>query len=109
MDVPPSCPPVQPVLPISHQPKQNQAEGVTAKIKVNPTEVRQEMDLPTFSYFSLICQFLHNFAGQQFFQLLKPEDTVDGLMNTTPAFLPAADRGWRLLAGRRSPALHHAL
>ena len=28
--------------------RQNQAEGGTAKIKVNPTEVRQEMDLPVF-------------------------------------------------------------
>ena len=38
--VPPSCPAAQPVLPISHQPRQNQAEGGTAKIQVNPTEVR---------------------------------------------------------------------
>ena len=45
-DVPPSCPAAQPVLPISHQPWQNQAEGGTAKIKVNPTEVRQEMSRP---------------------------------------------------------------
>ena len=45
-DVPPPCPPAQPVLPISHQPRQNQAEGGTAKIKVNPTQVRQEMGLP---------------------------------------------------------------
>ena len=45
-DVPPSCPGAQPVLPISHQPRQNQAEGGTAKIKVNPTQVRQEMCHP---------------------------------------------------------------
>ena len=45
-DIPPSCPAAQPVLPISHQPRQNQAEGGTAKIKVNPTQVRQEMGLP---------------------------------------------------------------
>ena len=45
-DVPPSCPAAQPVLPISHQPRQNQAEGGTAKIKVNPTQVRQEMGHP---------------------------------------------------------------
>ena len=32
--------------PISHQPRQNQAEGGTAKIKVNPTKVRQEMGHP---------------------------------------------------------------
>ena len=36
----------QPVLPISHQPGQNQAEGGTEKIKVNPTEVCQEMCHP---------------------------------------------------------------
>ena len=45
-DVPPSCPAAQPVLPISNQPNQNQAEGGTAKIKVNPTQVRQEMCHP---------------------------------------------------------------
>ena len=45
-DVPPSCPAAQPVLPIFHQPRQNQAEGGTDKIKVNPTEVRQEMGHP---------------------------------------------------------------
>ena len=45
-DVPPPCPPAQPVLPISHQPRQNQAEGGTSKIKVNPTQVRQEMGHP---------------------------------------------------------------
>ena len=38
-DVPPSCSSVQQVLPLSHQPRQNQAEGVKAKIKVNPTQV----------------------------------------------------------------------
>ena len=36
-DVPPSCPPAQPLLPISHQPMQNQAEGGPAKIKVSLT------------------------------------------------------------------------
>ena len=45
-DVPPSCPSAQPFLPISHQPRQNRAEGETDKIKVNPTQVRQEMGLP---------------------------------------------------------------
>ena len=45
-DVPPSCPAAQPVLPISHKPRQNQAEGGTAKIKVNPTQVHQEMCYP---------------------------------------------------------------
>ena len=45
-DVPPSCPAAQPVLTISHQSGQNQAEGGTANIKVNPTQVRQEMGLP---------------------------------------------------------------
>ena len=29
-----------------HQPRQNQAEDGTAKIKVNPTQGRQEMGLP---------------------------------------------------------------
>ena len=45
-DVPLSCPSAQPVLPTSHQPKQNQAEGETAKIKVNPTQLSEQMDIP---------------------------------------------------------------
>ena len=45
-DVPPSCPAAQPVLPISHQPRQNQAKAETAKIKVKPNKVRQEMGHP---------------------------------------------------------------
>ena len=53
--VPPSCPAAQPVLPISHQPRQNQAEGGTAKNKVNPTEVRQEMDHPVLYKGTLPC------------------------------------------------------
>ena len=39
LGVPPSCTTTQPVLPTSYQPKQSQAEGGTAKIKVNPTQV----------------------------------------------------------------------
>ena len=37
------CPGVQPVLPISHQPKQNQAEGGIAQIKTNPTQISEWM------------------------------------------------------------------
>ena len=39
-------PAAQPVLPISHHSRQNQAEDGIAKIKVNPNEVRQEIGLP---------------------------------------------------------------
>ena len=53
-DVPPSCPGAQPVLPISHQPRQNQAERGTAKIKVNPTQVRQEMCHPVDAFSILL-------------------------------------------------------
>ena len=58
-DVPPSCPGAQPVLPISHQPRQNQAEGGTAKIKVNPTQVRQEMCHPVHGRKNsvILCRF----------------------------------------------------
>ena len=45
-DVPPSCPSAQPLLPTSHQPRQNQAEGGTAKIIVNPTQLSEQMPLP---------------------------------------------------------------
>ena len=42
-DVPPTCALAQPVLPIPYQPKQNQAEGGTTKIKVNPTRLSDQM------------------------------------------------------------------
>ena len=43
-DVPPSFPAAQ---PISHQPKQNQVEGGTARIKVHPTQtISEHMPLP---------------------------------------------------------------
>ena len=45
-NVPPSCPLAQPVVPISHQPKQNHADGGTAQIKVNPTQVYEQMGHP---------------------------------------------------------------
>ena len=45
-DVPPYCPLAQPVLPISHQPKPNQADGGTAQIKFNPTRLSGQMDHP---------------------------------------------------------------
>ena len=43
-DVPPSCPSAHPVLPISHQPKQNQAEGGTAYIKSSTTQLAIQVD-----------------------------------------------------------------
>ena len=48
-DVPPSCPVAQPLLPNSHQPKQNWADSGTVKIQVNPTQIRQEMSHPVFT------------------------------------------------------------
>ena len=45
-DVPLSCPAAQQILIISHQSKQNQAESVTAKIKVNPTQLSEQKDHP---------------------------------------------------------------
>ena len=38
-DVLPSCPAGKPLLPISHQPRQNQADGGTARIKVKSTQL----------------------------------------------------------------------
>ena len=40
--LPPSWPPAQPLLPNFHQLRQNWADSVTLKIKVNPTEVRDQ-------------------------------------------------------------------
>ena len=45
-DFPPSCSLSHPVLPISHQPKQNLADGGTISIKANPTKVREVMAHP---------------------------------------------------------------
>ena len=57
-DVPQPCPAAQPDLPIYHQPRQNQAKGGTAKIKVNPTDVRQEMVLPVASVPNILTRVL---------------------------------------------------
>ena len=43
-DVSPSCQAAQPFLPKSHLPKPKQTDGGTAKIKVNPTKVRELME-----------------------------------------------------------------
>ena len=39
LDLPPSCPVDQPILPNSHLPKLNWAENETPTIHVNPTKV----------------------------------------------------------------------
>ena len=38
LGVPPSCPAAEPLLPNSHQPRQNWADGGTLKIEVNRTQ-----------------------------------------------------------------------
>ena len=53
LGVPPSCPLVQPVLPISHQPNLNLAEGGTGKIKVNPTQLSDQRAHPVSLSFSV--------------------------------------------------------
>ena len=52
-NVPLFGPAAQPLLPISHQPKQNQAEGGTKKIKVNPTQLSDQMDYPVLQVVGL--------------------------------------------------------
>ena len=42
--------PAQPILPTSYQPKPQQAEGGTAKIKVNPTQLSDQMCHPVESH-----------------------------------------------------------
>ena len=49
-NVPPFGPAAQPLLPISHQPKQNKAEDGTNKIEVNPTQLSDQMDHPVQSH-----------------------------------------------------------
>ena len=46
----PSCPAALPILPFSHQPKQGQADSGIAKIKVNPTQVRDLLCHPVGLY-----------------------------------------------------------
>ena len=43
--VPTSCPAAQPLLPNSHS-QQNWTDGGTNKIKVNPTQVSEQMNHP---------------------------------------------------------------
>ena len=45
-DTPSSCPAAHALLPNTHQPKQNWADGGTPKIKVNPTQVLEQMNYP---------------------------------------------------------------
>ena len=52
-DVPSSSPLAQPFLPISHQPKQNQAKGGTAKLRVNPTQQSDQMWRPVINFLFL--------------------------------------------------------
>ena len=46
LDVPPSFPAAQPFLPNFYQPMQNWADSGTLKIRVNPTQVDDEMNHP---------------------------------------------------------------
>ena len=39
-----------PVLPISHHPRQNQAEGGTTKFIVNSIQLSDQMDLPVAEF-----------------------------------------------------------
>ena len=55
-DVPLSCPAAQPLLPTSHQPKQNQVEGGTAKIKVNPSQLSEQMDHPVLNMYVIVLE-----------------------------------------------------
>ena len=48
-DVPPTCPTAQPFFPQFYLPKPNPADIGTAKIKVNPTKVRELMEHPVVS------------------------------------------------------------
>ena len=49
-DVPPYCPTAQPFMPISQQPKQNWAEGGTAKINASQTSLSDQMPLPVHNF-----------------------------------------------------------
>ena len=65
LGVPPSFPLVQPVLPISHQPNLNLAEGGTGKIKVNPTQLSDQRAHPVSLSFSVF-PFLEKRSGKTF-------------------------------------------
>ena len=59
---PPSCSLAQPILPISHQPKQNQAAGGTNKKEVNPTHYPTRW---TTLYISHALQFVESGFGDR--------------------------------------------
>ena len=46
LDAAPSCPAAQPILPNSNLSKQNQLDSGTAKIKVNPAQLSEQMHRP---------------------------------------------------------------
>ena len=61
LGVPPSCPAAQPLLPNSHQPNQNRADGGTLKIQVDPTQSTSRWDtlcINSVSYLRLILGLL---------------------------------------------------
>ena len=48
--VPPSCQADQPGLPISYQPKQNQADDGTDRVKVDSTQQSEQMFFPVLQF-----------------------------------------------------------
>ena len=77
-DIPSSCPLAQPhQFPNPHQPKQNQQEGGTAKINVNPTQLSHQMGHPV--EFGLICQITGWVIGVM---LLINSSLINGLVSS---------------------------
>ena len=66
LGVRPSCLAAQPLLPNSHQPKQNQADCGTIKIQVNPTQSKSRWDT------LYCCEFIYFTIA-----LVKSEETAN--------------------------------
>ena len=62
----------QPLLPNSHQPKQNWADSVTPTIHVNPTQISEQMNHPvvhTYYFQQNTCMYYEVYIREEFLYL----------------------------------------
>ena len=101
LGVRPSCTAFHPLLPNSHQPRQNRADSGTTKIKVNPTQVLGQMNHPGLVV-TYVCrpEVLHLLEE---ICLLCPEDVI---LHVIPAHDGVPPDGLGLHLPRPLHALH---
>ena len=104
LDVPSSCPLAQPVLPISYQPKQNQAEGGKAQIKVNPTQISDQMDHPVCILGGDNTNFTALTMANGLFSVLVISCTASDSTSAPPSVFAGEVIAWPLLTVTRDMA-----